>query len=359
MKVLFITRKYPPSTGGMELFAYDLHGALATKIDVKLVKWSGTGRLKAVLVALPTLAIKSTAALIKGDVDVIHAQDGVLAPLGYILSKLFRKPFVVVIHGLDLTYRNPIFRVFVPWCVRRADTVFCISQSAASEAEKHGVAKTKLHVIPLAVTDKIYGKSSRKTLLEQLHLPSETKLLLTVGRLVKRKGVAWFIDAVLPDLVNQYPGIVYLVVGEGPERRSIEIAIRHHKLDKNVRLLGRVTDSLYEAAYNGADVFVMPNITVPGDMEGFGLVLLEASVCALPVVASGTEGIKDAISDGRNGVLVPVGDSAIFTKQIRLFLEDLAYAKKFGEASRHYSLATYQWVKLADQYIDNYEKLLD
>ncbi|HEY5152980.1 MAG TPA: glycosyltransferase family 4 protein [Candidatus Saccharimonadales bacterium] len=358
MKVLFITRKYPPSTGGMEQFAYDLHEALAAKIDVKLVKWSGTGRLKAILVALPTLGMKSTVALAGGGLDIIHAQDGVVAPLGYVLSRLFRKPFTVVIHGLDLTYGNPIFRSVVPWCVRRADTVFCISQSAAEEARKHGVADNRIQVVPLAVTDKLYGKSSRKALLEQLHLPSETKLLLTVGRLVKRKGVAWFIDAVLPDLVEQYPQLIYLVVGEGPETRSIEAAIELHKLDKNVRLPGRVTGSLYEAAYNGADIFVMPNITVPGDIEGFGLVLLEASVCALPVVAADTEGIKDAVTDGRNGVLVPVRDAATFAAQIKRFLDDPDYATQFGKNSRLFTLENYQWSKIADRYIDSYEELL-
>src|SRR5579884_1731529 len=104
MKVLFVTRKFPPSVGGMQLFAHDLSQALATTTDVKLIKWSGDGRVKAVLIALPYLFIRSFWALLWHKVDVIHLQDSLLTPGGRLLSLIFRKPYVVVIHGLDITY---------------------------------------------------------------------------------------------------------------------------------------------------------------------------------------------------------------------------------------------------------------
>src|SRR5579884_1054396 len=101
MKVLFITRKYPPAVGGMELFAYELSQALAVKTEVRLVKWSGYGRLRAVLWALPSLFVRSFWDLLTHKTDVIHAHDSLLAPIALVLSRLFRKPFVVVVHGLD------------------------------------------------------------------------------------------------------------------------------------------------------------------------------------------------------------------------------------------------------------------
>ena len=357
MRVLFITRKYPPSVGGMETFAYDLSNALASKTDVKLVKWGGSGRLRAVLIALPYLFIRSFWALVKGGIDVIHVNDGVLAPLGYLLSRLFRKPFVVVIHGLDATYQNPIFQAVVPGALRRASAVICISQAAAEEVKRLGVASNKIQVIPLAVNDELHGKSSRQELIEQLRLSEGSLIILTVGRLVERKGVAWFIDSVLPGLVKRYPELVYLVVGEGQERPNIEAAIARHKLGQHLKLLGKVDNDLYEATYNGADIFVMPNINVPGDMEGFGLVLLEASLCALPVVAADTEGIKDAVQNGKNGVLVPVRDVAAFTRVISKFLDDKAQARQFGQQSRRFTLDNYQWSKIADRYLEQYQRL--
>src|ERR1035437_3043234 len=113
VKILFITRKYPPSTGGMELVAYDLSQALGAKIDLRLVKWGGSGRLLAVVVALPYLFIKAFFALLRGGIDVIHVQDGLLAPIAYLLSKLSGKPYAVVLHGLDVTYGNPLYKTFV------------------------------------------------------------------------------------------------------------------------------------------------------------------------------------------------------------------------------------------------------
>jgi phosphatidylinositol alpha-1,6-mannosyltransferase len=356
MKILFITRKFPPSTGGMELFARDLYMALGDKTDTRLVKWGGSN--KALPLVLPYLALRAVWELAKGGIDIIHVQDGLLAPLGYALAKLSGKPFGIVIHGLDITYDNKLYKLFVPWAVRRADVVFCISQAAANAARQRGVADSKIHAIPLAVADELYGKSNRAELISWLQLPAESHLLLTVGRLVKRKGVAWFICDALPGLVKQYPGLIYLVVGEGGERRDIETAIKRSDMVKNVQLLGRISGGLYEAAYNGADVFVMPNINVPGDIEGFGLVLLEASTCALPVVAADTEGIKDAIEDGKNGVLVPSGDTKAFQREISRFLADPALAKRFGAQSRDFTLATYQWDKIAGRYIEQYQRLL-
>lgn len=340
----------------MQVFARDLHAALSASVDTKLVKWGGSNLLLPVV--LPYLGLQAAWELSKGGIDVIHVQDGLLAPLGYLLAKIYGKPFGIVIHGLDITYANKLYKLIVPWALRRADVVFCISQAAAKEARQRGVRASKIHVIPLAVTDNLYGKSDRAELIKRLQLPADCLLLLTVGRLVKRKGVAWFIDSVLPELVKQYPNLVYLVVGDGDERPNIEASIKHSGLDRHVQLLGRASGRLYEAAYNGVNVFVMPNINVPGDIEGFGLVLLEASICALPVVAADTEGIQDAVQDGKNGVLVPVKDVAAFHKQIDHFLGDPKYAKSFGEQSRRFSLNTYQWPKLAQRYVEQYQRLL-
>src|SRR5579883_519973 len=100
MNVLFITRKFPPSTGGMELHAYDLYAALAQKAQVALLKWGGSN--KYLPLVLPYFLLRASARLMRGGVDVIYVQDGVLAPLGYVLSKVFRKPYVLTVHGKDI-----------------------------------------------------------------------------------------------------------------------------------------------------------------------------------------------------------------------------------------------------------------
>lgn len=342
----------------MELFAYDLSNALADQIDLKLLKWSGKGRAKAVLIAVPYLFAKATRELMKGGIDVIHVNDGLMAPAGYLLSRIFHKPFTVVVHGLDITYTNRFFKTVVPWAVSRADQVFCISQAAADEAVKRGVPQEKLAVIPLAVRDDLHGESNRAALIKYLEVPAGTPILLTVGRLQKRKGVAWFIGEALPGLVKKYPDLLYLVIGEGPERANIEAVIAETGLEKNVRLAGRLEGEAYAAAYNGADVFVMPNIPVTGDVEGFGLVLLEASLCTRPVVAADLEGIKDAVADGKNGILVPPKNVQAFQEAVGRFLKDKQYATRFGRQSRAHSLNNYQWPAIASRYVEYYRQIL-
>jgi glycosyltransferase involved in cell wall biosynthesis len=142
----------------------------------------------------------------------------------------------------------------------------------------------------------------------------DRKVLLTVGRLVERKGVCWFIDKVLPELGSSY---VYLVAGDGPERGRAQRIVEQRGLREQVHLLGKVTDRDLEALYRTADVFVMPNVPVPGTMEGFGLVALEAASAGVPVVASDLEGIRDAVVDGETGVLVESGNVAAFVDAIK------------------------------------------
>lgn len=361
MTILFITRKYPPSVGGMEHFAYELHRELAKKAEVKLIKWGGSNTNKLLPlfgVILPYFFVRACWTLVRGRIDVIHVQDGVLAPLGWALSRLSGKPFAVIIHGLDITYANPVFKLVVPKMVAKADAVLCISRAAAEEAMKRSARPERVQVIPLGIADSYFGRTEHGAIRELLDIPADKKILLTVGRLVKRKGVAWFIQNVLPEIVRAHPETVYLVTGEGEERPNIEAAVAKSGMEQQVKLLGRVDDTMLRALYNGADVFVMPNIIVPGDMEGFGLVSLEAALCELPLVATGVEGIQDAVTDGKNGVLVPLKDGTGFAGAVIRFLDDAKGARRFGKEARGYTLARYRWEAVADAYLEQYRRIL-
>lgn len=355
MNVLLITRKYPPSVGGMELFASDLVAALSPKVGLILVKWGGSN--KWLPIVYPYLFLVAFWKLVRNDIDVIHIQDGVLGLCGYVLAKIFRKPYVVIIHGLDITYDNAVYNSFFVPAIRRATAVICISQAAKRAAISRGIDDAKIHVITLAVQAPKLPHDSREQLLGLYNLPKNSKILLTVGRLVERKGVAWFISNVLPSLVAKYPQTIYLVVGEGPMRQVIAQAITKNQLNEHVRLLGRISSNNTALAFGGSDVFVMPNINVANDMEGFGLVSLEASMAGLPVVASDTEGIQDAVSDGKNGLLVPVGDSERYFEAIS-GLYNSSEAKAFGKKSRDFSENNYSWSKISESYVDLYKKLI-
>jgi phosphatidyl-myo-inositol dimannoside synthase len=175
--------------------------------------------------------------------------------------------------------------------------------------------------------------------------------------LVKRKGVAWFVNNVMPDLVAANDKIVLVVSGDGPEKSTIEEAVKLHGLKKHVYLLGRTSHDMLKNLYNGSDVFVMPNIKVEGDREGFGRVLLEAALCQLPVVATGIEGIVDAVIGGKNGILVQEKDIKTYVVKLTTLLNDASLAQKTGKAARQYTLKNFDWDNISDKYIAEYRKL--
>lgn len=358
MKVLFIARKFPPSVGGMERFAFDLSNALDDEVELTRITWGGSN--KWLPLVLPVFFFRACWILMTKRIDVIHMQDAVQAPVGWLLHVIFRKPYIVVAHGLDITFEKGFYQKIILPFVRRADEVVSISSATKDEADKRGVNKKKSVVITLGTHDD-YGtiQPDRKLLGEHLGTDlSKKKLLLTTGRLVKRKGVEWFIRNVLPELVKKDPATLYLVAGKGGQQEAIETAIAETKLEGNVKLLGRVSDEDRTLLYTSCDVFVMPNIVVPGDMEGFGIVVHEAATAGLPVVASALEGILDALEDGKNGILVKTQDTAAFVREIEKLLSNNKRRKEFGMSARSYTLETYSWKNIASQYVKVYKKLV-
>ncbi|MDR3532250.1 MAG: glycosyltransferase [Rhodopila sp.] len=149
------------------------------------------------------------------------------------------------------------------------------------------------------------------------------RVLLTVSRLYARKGMDRVIES-LPAVLRQCPDIVYLIVGEGSYRPTLERLVEHHELGRNVVFTGAVPGYELTEHYSLGDVFIMANREMPdGETEGFGLVFLEANACGLPVIAGRAGGSVDAVTDQVNGLVVD-GDSTAEIAQaiIRMFQDD-------------------------------------
>jgi glycosyltransferase involved in cell wall biosynthesis len=300
VNLLFITRKYPPSVGGMEKVSYDLSNELSKKIPTTIISWGGPQ--KWLFYFLPKAFFQSLFFIPSKKITNIHLADGLLAPLGLALKIITRRKVTVTVHGLDITYKNKLYQAIIPYCLSKLDKIVCISSATKNECIKRGVPANKCTVIPWGVYPNEFKiKATRKALekIAGMELKNK-KVLITVGRLVKRKGVSWFIENVMPKLDSNY---IFLVAGSGPERTDIQNVIKAQNLKDRVKLLGKVSDLDKKILYNTADVFVMPNIKVDGDMEGFGIVAIEASSVGLPVIASRSEGIEDAVIINKTGLL--------------------------------------------------------
>lgn len=343
----------------MERVAYELYGHLSQTAEVRLVKWSGSD--KWLPIVLPSLLLKALWISLFDRITVIYVQDGLLAPLGCFL-KILGKPVVITIHGLDITYGNRLYQSLIPRCVGRLDRVICVSSATRGECVKRGIAQEKVAVIQNGVSDSFYmglgveeRLELRGTLSTELGINlNKKRILLSAGRLVERKGIHWFVRDVMPAIVAGRGDCVYLIVGEGVYRDKIRKLIHETGLEEHVFTLGHVSDEMLDKLYNVADVFVMPNISVEGDIEGFGLVALEAASCELPVVASRLEGIEEAIEDRESGFLVEPSDAHEFASTINWLLEDNARAKEFGKKARSSVLANYGWGGICQRYLEEF-----
>jgi len=293
-------------------------------------------------------------------VDIVHLGDPVLSLIGFLIRIFYRKPVVVTVHGLDLTFNLFLYQWYLKFFGRKFNCYVCISNYAREEAQNKGFSPCI--VIPVGVdVNKRKAKSEKRKVLEtnffkKYNLPSDKHYLLTVGRLVQRKGVYWFIDKVLPTLS---PNTIYLVVGEGPERERINKLVQKRGFQARVYLLGKISEEDLKTIYSLVDLFIMPNIKVPGDVEGFGLVAVEAALSGLPVIAANLEGISDAVISGRNGILVEAENPAAFQEQIVKFLNDKEYRKEFGRQAAYFTAKTYDWPIIAERYYQEFLKLIN
>jgi glycosyltransferase involved in cell wall biosynthesis len=345
-RFLFITRNYPPKIGGLEAYSYNLIKEFERNHTVfKIVL---TRSILHLLWFLPYSLPLAFFLIRKHRIGHIHLCDGVLAPVGVVLKFFSGARLSISIHGLDITYRNPLYQLLIPWCVARLDKIICVSQSTLQECRRRGVPIRKCTVIPNGIhSDEIYRPNSKNDLRGKLEkrigasLQDKT-ILVTVGRLVKRKGVAWFVSHVMPRLDTSY---CYLVVGNGPEYKRIKELCTSLELDRRVFLLGEVTKEERNLIFNASDIFIMPNITVAGDVEGFGIVAIEAGSCGLPVIATKTQGIWDAVLDGKTGMLVAEKDVAGFLSAIEnIYLKSTEIRSAVN--------STFSWSRIYQRYRD-------
>ena len=347
MKVLFISRAFPPVIGGIEQQNQSIANALTKCCDTQIIVNRYGKKLLPLFLPYATLR----ALLVAHRYDVVLLGDGVLAAIGAIIRRFSRKPVVCIVHGLDLTFSNRIYQRF--WIGRflpRLDRLIAVGNATIDQGTARGIPADRFTFIPNGVdTTPSVRACDRKQLEQQLSRPLPGRILLTLGRLVERKGVAWFIEHVLPKLDSS---LTYLVAGNGPERENIAAAIQRQQLQDRVVMLGEVTDNARELLFACADLFIQPNIPVAGDIEGFGLVVLEAAERELPVVAANIEGLQDAIKDGYNGFLVTAGDTAAWQKRIETLLGNPAGLRQAGKQARTYVHAHSTWDLIATRYAE-------
>lgn len=368
LRILFISRAYPPIFGGIENQNFGIAYALQ-KITPTTILANRKGK-KALPWFLPYALIKMLILLPQH--DVVLFGDGVLAPLGYI-GKLFfpHKKFASIVHGLDITYARKtslmgkIYRNINIPSLRRCDKLIAVGMHTITEAVRFDIDRDKCIFIPNGIDPEEHFISHTREDLAQLLQKDLTnkKIIFRMGRFVPHKGVAWFIDQVMPLLPQN---IIFVAMGGAVSNttagdanvlpRAQEMIKKHH-LEDRVTLLTNRPDSEKIVLFNTADLVVSPNIDIPGSMEGFGINAIETAVCERTVIASNFQGLKDAIHDGKNGFLVEHENAQAWHDKIVELLDDTFDRSAFGKQARIYTIEHFSWEKIAQKYLDTLQSI--
>lgn len=349
MKILFIARTYAPFVGGMEKFASDFYSNLQNYAHIQLL--ANTHGKRKIIQFFFKAAIYLMFNARK--FEIIHFNDAVLAPLIMIIRIFSKAKISFTVHGLDIVYSKFCYQQLIIPFLRKADRIFPVSQYTMKQCLERQIPEHKLLVIPNGlVFSEIKGCSNegKKTLSFKLSDTfKDQHILLSLGRLIKRKGHVWFIENVCVNLPDSY---IYIIAGNGREFDHIAEVIRKRKLDKRIRLLGFVSEEEKACLFEMADLFIMPNIFDDNDQEGFGIVLLEAGSYSLPTIASNIEGIKDAIIDGVTGILIE-------EKNANGFIDGILHPNIDRHLIAPKLRAKYDWSEISQAYFHEFEQLIN
>jgi phosphatidylinositol alpha-1,6-mannosyltransferase len=336
----FVTRKYPPAVGGMERLSWEVTTRLARRRAVHVIAMSGAARLPGFIVASTARVV---AGCIRHRVSLLHVGDPVLAPVA-VVARAFGIPTAVTIHGLDVAYRNPVYRAYRRMFLRGFDVHVCISHAARQAAIQAGVPAERIQVIGIGIDAPVVADRRSR----------EDDRLLFVGRLVARKGLAWFVGNVLSRIARARPALKLAILGDGPERAAIGRAAEAAGVVDRLIWLGAADDRAKAAEFARATLCVMPNVAIAGDVEGFGIVALEAAAAACPLLASRVDGLSDAVADGESGRLIAPEDASAWVAAIEHWLADSHARAEAGRRAQAHVIAGRGW----DAIIDRYERVL-
>lgn len=364
--ILFVTRNFPPTRGGIETFAAELarHGLSAGEPMVLvhvgqpvcadpppgLIAYHhlpGSDRWPALLSAafcLPWLCLRHRPRVI------VNMQ--VTTGLGSLLSRaLLGVPYIILCMGLEVLPGGiPPWRALRGTILRRARRVISISRFTDSLVAAFGVPPERRKVItpgtrlfpdidPARDRRALFGPGSE-----------EAFVVLSLSRLVPRKGIDKGIEAIAM-VAAKRPDILYCIGGSGPDLARLKDLAAKRGLEKHVRFLGRIPDGDMGPCYAGADLFLLPSRSSidPPDVEGFGIVFLEAGACGTPSLGGNSGGVPDAVLDGETGFLVDPEDPRDIADNILRLMADRELLRRLGDRARSHAEDS-TWEKACSRY---------
>ncbi|WP_431947489.1 glycosyltransferase family 4 protein [Micromonospora marina] len=359
-RTLLITNDFPPRPGGIQSFVHNLAVRQQPgSVVVYASSWRGAEKFDAdqpfevvrerTRVLLPTPLIARRAARLARAYDCDTVWFGAAAPLGLLAAGLRRRAgirrAVALTHGHEVGWaalpgaRSALRRIGLG-----VDVTTYLGEYTRARLARVLDGLTELRRLAPGVDVETYHPDVDGGRVRSRLGLADRPVVVCVSRLVPRKGQDMLIRA-LPEIRRRVPDAALLVVGGGPYRSTLEKLARQTGLERDVVFTGSVPSAELPAHYAAGDVYAMPCRTRNRglDVEGLGIVYLEASATGLPVVAGDSGGAPDAVREGETGYVVSGRDVAQLADRVATLLADRDLARQFGAAGRAWVEREWRW----------------
>jgi len=369
-KILLVTNDLGPHAGGIESFILGLLGEMNgneiviytssqegdKEFDLKLAKQYGVVVVRdRAKVLLPTPRVNRSVARVMKSYKSEYIWFGAAAPLGWMSGYLRRngaKRIVALTHGHEVWWSRIWPFTWVMRAMAKQMDAFGYLGEFTKNAMKRATGEI-VKMVRIAPGISIYhfvpGKESPE-LVARYGLEGK-RTIVCVGRLVHRKGQDRLIEA-MPRIVEAIPDAALLLVGEGPYKKKLVDLVKKHKMENYVRFVGRVQYSELPAHIKLGDIFAMPSRSrfFGLEVEGLGIVYLEASSCGIPVIAGASGGAPDAVLQNETGLVVDGNDvSAIASASIDL-LNNPQLRASMSKRGRDWAIAEWSWTLWGERF---------
>ncbi len=357
MKILLVTNDFRPMTGGEATWYEAVCGSVPLDcVEVLAPRMQGDkdfdrrqpyqiirrrvptqSYLLARLAQMLLLFMHAATHVRRDHIDAIHIGHLYLGPIGLALKYLRRTPYTLYLHGGEMApyvkFRG--VRAVVRMVVRHAQIVIFNSAYTRRHYEAMGISHSRTEILTMSVDARRFRPGLDGLPVRASYGLNGARVILTVGRLIERKGHDTVIRAL--DRIRRSVGPVkYLIVGEGPDEARLRRLARDLGCESDVIFAGSVREEALPSFYAACDVFVMPSRSLAGrdGVEGFGIVFLEAGACGKPVIGGRSGGVADAVINGVTGYLVDPLDVGEVSGTITRLLVDRAEAVRMGKQGR-------------------------
>jgi phosphatidylinositol alpha-1,6-mannosyltransferase len=356
-RVLVVTNDFPPRAGGIQAFIH----ALTTRLRDVVVyapKWQGAAEFDAAqafeVVRHPTSLMLPTPAVARRATEIIRGRGcdavwfGAAAPLGLLAPALRNagaRRIVATTHGHEAGWAQlPVARQLLRKIGADVDVLTYLGEYTRGRLTRAVSSSAKLERLAPGVDAEFFRPGAGGAAVRQRLGLAERPVVVCVSRLVPRKGQDVLVRA-MPSILRAVPDAVLLIVGDGPYRSKLEKLVDETGVRAAVRFTGGVPWAELPAHFDAGNVFAMPCRTRRKglDVEGLGIVYLEASATGIPVVAGNSGGAPDAVLEGETGYVVDGRDVEAVAASIIKCLEDRAAARAMGAAGRAWVEREWTW----------------